>query len=92
MQVCQHDDGPVNAAGDPAGSAAGPERSQYNLNTKQAAAYLGVSPAALTYWRQRARRDQGFDAPPHTTLGRLIRFSKADLDTWQLSRLANRKV
>jgi predicted DNA-binding transcriptional regulator AlpA len=46
------------------------------LNTKRAAAYLGVAYDTLVAWR---KRDSG---PAYHKLGRLVVYMKNDLDVW----------
>jgi predicted DNA-binding transcriptional regulator AlpA len=46
------------------------------LDTKQAAAYLGLAQITLAQWRQ---MDTG---PPYVKLGRAVRYDVADLAHW----------
>ena len=58
---------------------------QNALTPRQAAKYIGVSEAALRLWRS---RDEG---PRHFRAGeKLIRYRRADLDSWIESRLSER--
>lgn len=53
------------------------------LTPRQAAKYVGVSEAALRLWRSRG------DGPRHFRAGaKLIRYRRADLDSWIESRLS----
>jgi excisionase family DNA binding protein len=53
------------------------------LRDYDAAEYLGVSRDTLRVWRQRRSPTQG---PVFVRFGRSIRYLKADLDAWVLSR------
>jgi predicted DNA-binding transcriptional regulator AlpA len=57
---------------------------QYNaLTPGQASKYLGVSEAALRLWRSRG------EGPRHFRAGeKLIRYRRADLDSWIETRLS----
>lgn len=51
------------------------------LSEKQSAEYLGgLTPKALQAWRVRG------GGPTFLKIGRLVRYSKADLDTWLATR------
>jgi excisionase family DNA binding protein len=52
------------------------------LNERQAAKYLGVSPGTLRLWRAENRSPRFFRA------GKLIRYRRADLDSWIEARLS----
>lgn len=52
------------------------------FNERQAARYLGVSPATLRLWRSEGRAPRFFRA------GKLIRFRRVDLDLWIEARLS----
>ena len=56
----------------------------YNtLTPREAAKYLGISEAALRLWRSQGK------GPRHFRAGeKLIRYRRADLDTWIESRLS----
>ena len=51
------------------------------LNTAAAAELLGVTPGTLEVWRSTKRY-----AIPYIRVGRLIRYQRAALDAWLLSR------
>lgn len=53
------------------------------LNERQAARYLGVSPATLRLWRAEGRAPRYFRAGE-----RLVRYRRADLDSWVQERLS----
>ncbi len=55
------------------------------LNERQAARYLGVSPGTLRLWRSEGRAPRFFRA------GKLVRYRRADLDSWIESRLSDPK-
>ena len=56
---------------------------EHTLAPRQAAKYLGISEAALRLWRS-----QG-EGPRHFKAGaKLIRYRRADLDSWIESRLS----
>jgi len=56
---------------------------QNALTPRQAAKYVGVSEAALRVWRSRG------EGPRHFRAGeKLIRYRRADLDSWIESRLS----
>jgi predicted DNA-binding transcriptional regulator AlpA len=56
---------------------------QHAYNEREAARYLGVSGAALRLWRSRG------EGPRHFRAGeRLVRYRRADLDSWIESRLS----
>jgi predicted DNA-binding transcriptional regulator AlpA len=58
---------------------------QNALTPRQAAKYVGVSEAALRLWRTRG------EGPRHFRAGeKLIRYRRADLDSWIESRLSER--
>jgi excisionase family DNA binding protein len=46
------------------------------LSLKQLAAYLGVPPTSIYYWRQRGQ------GPPGFFLGKQLRFRVADVEAW----------
>ncbi len=50
------------------------------LNTKAAAALLGVSPKCLETWRARG------EGPPFAQLGRAVRYQAAALRAWAASK------
>jgi excisionase family DNA binding protein len=52
------------------------------LNERQASKYLGVSAGTMRLWRSEGRAPRFFRA------GKLIRFRKADLDSWIEARLS----
>jgi predicted DNA-binding transcriptional regulator AlpA len=55
------------------------------LDTRGAAAYLGLRPATLESWRYTGGPAGG--GPPYIALGRRrIRYRRADLDAWLESR------
>ena len=56
---------------------------QITLTPKQAAKYLGISEAALRLWRSRGEGPLFFRAGE-----KLVRYRRADLDTWIESRLS----
>jgi len=60
------------------------ESEQQNaLTPRQAAKYVGVSEAALRLWRSRG------EGPRHFRAGeKLIRYRRAELDSWIESRLS----
>jgi len=51
------------------------------LDTTQAAAYIGVTPRTLEVWRAVRRH-----AIPYIKVGRLVKYRRADLDRWLVSR------
>jgi predicted DNA-binding transcriptional regulator AlpA len=55
---------------------------QHTLAPRQAARYLGISEAALRLWRSRAEGPRYFKAGE-----KLIRYRRADLDSWIEARL-----
>lgn len=56
---------------------------QNTLTPKKAASYLGISEAALRLWRSRG------EGPRHFKAGeKLVRYRRADLDSWIESRLS----
>lgn len=56
---------------------------QNSLTPKQAAKYVGVSEAALRLWRSRG------EGPRHFRAGeKLVRYRRADLDSWIEARLS----
>lgn len=56
---------------------------QNTLTTRQAAKYLGVSDAVLRLWRFEGK------GPCHFRAGeKLIRYRRADLDSWIEARLS----
>jgi len=63
------------------------DRALYCLTTAQAAEYLGISRVTLEVWRLRSKRGEIAHAPPYAKLGRLVRYSRADLDAWQRSNV-----
>jgi excisionase family DNA binding protein len=52
-----------------------------SLDVKEAAAYIGISPATLRLWRTQGRGPHYFKA------GRLIRYRVVDLDAWIAKQL-----
>lgn len=56
---------------------------QNALTPRQAARYVGISEAALRLWRAEGRGPRHFKAGE-----KLIRYRKADLDSWIESRLS----
>jgi excisionase family DNA binding protein len=56
---------------------------QNTLTSRQAAKYVGVSDAALRLWRSEGRGPRFFRAGE-----KLIRYRRADLDSWIESRLS----
>lgn len=56
---------------------------QNTLTPKKAAHYLGISDAALRLWRSEGRGPRFFRAGE-----KLIRYRRADLDSWIESRLS----
>jgi hypothetical protein len=59
------------------------------LNTKQAAAYLGVSKSFLEKRRQKTRPDLMRQSPAFHEFVRSIRYEKFDLDHWREARRFN---
>jgi excisionase family DNA binding protein len=55
---------------------------QHAYNEREAARYLGVSAAVMRLWRVEGRAPRFFRA------GKLIRYRRADLDSWIESRLS----
>ncbi|RIL06414.1 MAG: DNA-binding protein [Proteobacteria bacterium] len=55
------------------------------LNTRQAAAYLSLSVPRLEIWRSRGQ------GPPYTRVGRIIRYSRTDLNQWMREHQAPRR-
>jgi excisionase family DNA binding protein len=56
---------------------------QPTLTPKSAAKYLGISEAALRLWRSEGK------GPRHFRAGeKLVRYRRADLDSWIESRLS----
>jgi excisionase family DNA binding protein len=51
------------------------------LTNPQAATYLGITPRTLEVWRCTKRHEI-----PYLKVGRLVKYRKADLDTWLRSR------
>lgn len=51
------------------------------LNSRQAATYLGCSDSVLRLWRSQGQGPRYFRA------GKLIRYRRADLDSWIEARL-----
>ena len=60
---------------------------QNTLTPKKAASYLGISEAALRLWRSEGRGPRFFRAGE-----RLIRYRRADLDSWIAARLSQPTV
>ena len=59
------------------------EQPSNTMTPRQAARYVGISEAALRLWRSRG------EGPRHFKAGaKLIRYRRADLDSWIESRLA----
>ena len=56
---------------------------QHAYNEREAARYLGVSRAALRLWRSRGEGPRYFKAGE-----KLVRYRRADLDSWIESRLS----
>jgi len=57
---------------------------EYALAPRQAARYLGISEAALRLWRSRGEGPRFFRAGE-----KLVRYRRADLDSWIEARLSN---
>ena len=53
----------------------GADRAEY-LDTEAAAAFLGVKPGTMEIWRCNG------DGPAFLKVGRVVRYSRADLVTW----------
>ncbi len=51
------------------------------MNGKEAADYLGYSPATLEVSRSTGVL-AGKESPPHVKMGRTVRYLKKDLDAW----------
>lgn len=56
---------------------------QQTLTPKQAGRYIGISDAALRLWRSEGKGPRYFRAGE-----KLVRYRKADLDSWIESRLS----
>jgi len=56
---------------------------QDTFTPKQAARYVGISEAALRLWRSRGEGPRYFKAGE-----KLVRYRKADLDSWIEARLS----
>jgi excisionase family DNA binding protein len=56
---------------------------QNTLTPRQAARYVGISEAALRLWRSEGRGPRHFKAGE-----KLIRYRRADLDSWIEARLS----
>ena len=53
------------------------------LNTKEAAEYLGFSPATLHFWRSKARTTGVSKGPKYVKLGpKSVRYDEEDLAQW----------
>jgi len=52
------------------------------LDTRRAAAYLGISPTTLITWRSTQRQ-----AIPYLKLGRRVLYRQSDLDAWLRQQL-----
>lgn len=52
------------------------------FNTRQAAAYLGISESWLRQRRMTGTPGCQRPAPPFVRLGRSVRYNKSDLDLW----------
>jgi predicted DNA-binding transcriptional regulator AlpA len=52
------------------------------FNTRQAAAYIGISQSWLRQRRMTGTLRGQRPAPPFVRLGRSVRYSKADLERW----------
>ena len=59
---------------------------EHTLAPRQAARYLGISEAALRLWRSRGEGPRYFRAGD-----KLVRYRRADLDSWIESRLSEPK-
>lgn len=59
---------------------------EHTLAPRQAARYLGISEAALRLWRSRGEGPRYFRAGD-----KLVRYRRADLDSWIESRLSELK-
>ena len=59
------------------------EQSNSAMTPRQAAHYIGVSDAALRLWRSRGEGPAYFKAGE-----KLVRYRRADLETWIQSRLS----
>lgn len=59
---------------------------EHMLAPRQAAKYLGISDAALRLWRSRGEGPRYFRAGD-----KLVRYRRADLDSWIESRLSEPK-
>lgn len=57
------------------------QRTRDLLDEKQAAEFLGVAPGTLSVWRSRGRYQLKF-----LKVGHLVRYRRADLETWLESR------
>jgi excisionase family DNA binding protein len=57
------------------------QRTRDLLDEKQAAEFLGVAPGTLSVWRSRGRYSIAF-----IKVGHLVRYRRADLETWLESR------
>jgi excisionase family DNA binding protein len=55
---------------------------QNAYSEREAARYLGVSAAVMRLWRAEG------SAPRHFRAGKLIRYRRADLDSWIEARLS----
>ena len=53
------------------------------LDTRGAAAHLGLAPATLEVWRSAGRYDL-----PYLKIGRCVRYRIVDLDRWLAARVA----
>lgn len=57
------------------------------LTTKQLALYLGVTAPTLEMWRSASK------GPPHTRIGRWVRYRRADVDGWMAeNRIVTREA
>jgi len=55
------------------------------IDEKRLCADLAISPVTATKWRARA------EGPPFIKVGRLVRYRRADVEAWLVSRTVGRK-
>ena len=55
------------------------------IDEKQLCADLGISPVTATKWRAKAA------GPPFIKVGRLVRYRRADVEAWLVSRTIGRR-
>ena len=60
---------------------------QDTLTPKQTAKYMGISEAALRFWRAEGKGPRFFRAGE-----KLVRYRKVDLDSWIQARLSETSV